>query len=234
MVLRGEGAAFSAGIDLFQLGGLAARHLRPFRRDCIEMVNLLEEMTKPVIAQIHGAVPRPRRRDRACLRPARDGRRRAVRPARDQARPDPRRGRLEPAAGRRGTRKREGADHDRALDRRGRVPPDRCREPHRPGGGARGSRRSSWTSCWRPRRWPRAREARARRCREADARGSLEQEVSIQQILVATDDFREAGAAFMEKREPRFTGAPPGARSGCPSRSRVSRPTATSGNTQAR
>ena len=40
---------------------------------------------------------------------------------------------------------------------------------------------------------------------------SLEQEVSYQQILVATDDFREAGAAFMEKREPRFTGAPPGA-----------------------
>ena len=40
---------------------------------------------------------------------------------------------------------------------------------------------------------------------------SLEQEVAFQQILVATDDFREAGAAFMEKREPRFTGAPPGA-----------------------
>ena len=40
---------------------------------------------------------------------------------------------------------------------------------------------------------------------------SLEQEVSFQQILVATDDFREAGAAFMEKREPRFTGSLPGA-----------------------
>jgi enoyl-CoA hydratase/carnithine racemase len=40
---------------------------------------------------------------------------------------------------------------------------------------------------------------------------SLEQEVTYQQILVATDDFREAGAAFMEKREPRFTGNPPGA-----------------------
>ena len=41
---------------------------------------------------------------------------------------------------------------------------------------------------------------------------SLEQEVSIQQTLVATDDFREAGAAFMEKRPPNFTGAPPGRR----------------------
>ena len=40
---------------------------------------------------------------------------------------------------------------------------------------------------------------------------SLEQEVSFQQILVATDDFREAGAAFMEKREPaNFSGAPAG------------------------
>ena len=34
---------------------------------------------------------------------------------------------------------------------------------------------------------------------------SLEQEVSIQQTLVATDDFREAGAAFMEKRPPNWT-----------------------------
>ena len=39
---------------------------------------------------------------------------------------------------------------------------------------------------------------------------SLELEVSMQQTLVATDDFREAGMAFMEKRKPRFTGAPPG------------------------
>jgi enoyl-CoA hydratase/carnithine racemase len=40
---------------------------------------------------------------------------------------------------------------------------------------------------------------------------SLEQEVTFQQILVATDDFREAGAAYMEKRPPNFNGAPPGA-----------------------
>jgi enoyl-CoA hydratase/carnithine racemase len=40
---------------------------------------------------------------------------------------------------------------------------------------------------------------------------SLEQEVSIQQVLVGTEDFREAGMAYMEKRPPRFTGAPPGA-----------------------
>ena len=56
VVLRGEGAAFSAGIDIFELASLAGtENLRPFRRDCIETANLLEEMTKPVVAQIHGA-----------------------------------------------------------------------------------------------------------------------------------------------------------------------------------
>src|SRR6478672_7895491 len=53
--LRGEGKGFRAGIDVYQLGSLGgAALLRPFRRDCIELVNLLEEMPKPVIAQIHG------------------------------------------------------------------------------------------------------------------------------------------------------------------------------------
>src|SRR3954447_20587918 len=55
VIVRGEGRAFSAGIDVYQLGGLNdAAMLRPFRRDCIELVNLLEEMPKPVVAQIHG------------------------------------------------------------------------------------------------------------------------------------------------------------------------------------
>ena len=46
VVLRGEGRAFSAGIDVFQLGnlGAGAGQLRPFRLDCIDLVNLLEEM----------------------------------------------------------------------------------------------------------------------------------------------------------------------------------------------
>ena len=40
---------------------------------------------------------------------------------------------------------------------------------------------------------------------------SLEQEVTYQQILVGTDDFREAGAAYMEKRPANFSGRTPGA-----------------------
>ena len=55
VVLRGAGPAFSAGIDVSQLGSLSGtQNLRPFRRACIEVANLLEEMAKPVIAQIHG------------------------------------------------------------------------------------------------------------------------------------------------------------------------------------
>ena len=57
VVLRGEGAMFSSGMDLDSLAGLAEQPemLRPFRRACIEAWNLAEEMTKPVICQIHGA-----------------------------------------------------------------------------------------------------------------------------------------------------------------------------------
>jgi enoyl-CoA hydratase/carnithine racemase len=56
VVVRGEGKVFSAGIDLSMVGSLDfAQALRPFRRRCVEMTNLCEEMLKPVIAQIHGA-----------------------------------------------------------------------------------------------------------------------------------------------------------------------------------
>jgi enoyl-CoA hydratase/carnithine racemase len=57
VVLRGEGAMFSSGMDLGSLAGLAGQPdmLRPFRRACLEAWNLAEEMTKPVICQIHGA-----------------------------------------------------------------------------------------------------------------------------------------------------------------------------------
>src|SRR3954471_3656858 len=57
VVLRGEGAMFSSGMDLGSLAGLAeeAEMLRPFRRVCIDAWNLAEEMAKPVVCQIHGA-----------------------------------------------------------------------------------------------------------------------------------------------------------------------------------
>src|ERR687889_2003744 len=57
VVVRGDGPMFSSGMDLGNLYDLAgqAHMLRPFRAECIEAWNRLEEMPKPTIVQIHGA-----------------------------------------------------------------------------------------------------------------------------------------------------------------------------------
>jgi enoyl-CoA hydratase/carnithine racemase len=57
VVVRGDGPMFSSGMDLSSLNDLAgqADKLRPFRRECIQAWNQLEEMTKATIVQIHGA-----------------------------------------------------------------------------------------------------------------------------------------------------------------------------------
>jgi enoyl-CoA hydratase/carnithine racemase len=56
VVLRGAGPMFSSGMDVNFLGALALDpgRLRTARRPIIETWNLLEEMPKPTIAQIHG------------------------------------------------------------------------------------------------------------------------------------------------------------------------------------
>jgi len=57
VVVRGAGPLFSSGMDLGSLAGLAAApdRLREFRRPILETWNLLEEMAKPTICQVHGA-----------------------------------------------------------------------------------------------------------------------------------------------------------------------------------
>jgi len=57
VVLRGEGAMFSSGMDLNDLRELSENqaNLRTFRRPLLGFWNLLEEMPKPTISQIHGA-----------------------------------------------------------------------------------------------------------------------------------------------------------------------------------
>jgi enoyl-CoA hydratase/carnithine racemase len=59
VVVRGAGPMFSAGVDFSALGALAAdpdpRRVHALRRPILEAWNLLEEMPKPTIAQIHGA-----------------------------------------------------------------------------------------------------------------------------------------------------------------------------------
>ncbi|QEC48174.1 enoyl-CoA hydratase/isomerase family protein [Baekduia soli] len=57
VVVRGAGPMFSSGMDIGFLAGLSGdpAGLRPSRRTILETWNLLEEMSKPTIAQIHGA-----------------------------------------------------------------------------------------------------------------------------------------------------------------------------------
>jgi len=57
VVLRGDGPMFSSGMDLNDLKDLSENPegLRRFRRPILQWWNLLEEMAKPTICQIHGA-----------------------------------------------------------------------------------------------------------------------------------------------------------------------------------
>ena len=57
VVVRGNGPMFSSGVDFAALGALAAdpTGLDALRRPILEAWNLLEQMAKPTIAQIHGA-----------------------------------------------------------------------------------------------------------------------------------------------------------------------------------
>jgi len=58
VVVRGEGAMFSSGMDLADLGALGAADAsrsREWRTWILGIWNLLEDMAKPTIAQIHGA-----------------------------------------------------------------------------------------------------------------------------------------------------------------------------------
>jgi enoyl-CoA hydratase/carnithine racemase len=57
VVLRGAGPMFSSGMDVNDLRALSERPggLRTYRRPILAWWNLLEEMPKPTICQIHGA-----------------------------------------------------------------------------------------------------------------------------------------------------------------------------------
>ena len=57
VVVRGNGPMFSSGMDLGDLKSVSQEpeNLREFRTPILEWWNLLEEMPKPTIAQIHGA-----------------------------------------------------------------------------------------------------------------------------------------------------------------------------------
>jgi enoyl-CoA hydratase/carnithine racemase len=213
VIVRGEGRAFSAGIDIHQLGNLGgAALLRPFRRDCVELVNLLEEMPKPVIAQIHGA----------CL-----GLGAEIALACDMrvmsedalfGLPETKLGLIPDVGGSSRLPAVVGLGIAKELIMTGRTID--AAECHRIGAANRVvpmDRLEAETQALVDELLTAAPLAAglAKRVLDGVAKptlaASLEQEVSIQQVLVGTEDFREAGMAYMEKRPPRFTGAPPGA-----------------------
>jgi enoyl-CoA hydratase/carnithine racemase len=212
VVVRGEGRAFSAGIDIGQLGSVGgANLLRPFRRDCVELVNLLEEMPKPVIAQIHGAcLGLGAEIALAC----------DMRVMSDDALfglPETKLGLIPDVGGSSRLPAVVGLGVAKELIMTGRTID--ATECHRIGAANRvvpAERLEAETQSLVDELLSAAPLAAglAKRVLDGVAKptlaASLEQEVSIQQILVGTEDFREAGMAYLEKRPPRFTGAAPG------------------------
>jgi enoyl-CoA hydratase/carnithine racemase len=213
VVVRGEGKGFSAGIDVFQLGniGAGAAMLRPFRRDCIELVNLLEEMPKPVVAQIHG----PCLGLGAEIALACD-----MRVMADDALfglPETKLGLIPDVGGSSRLPAVVGLGIAKELIMTGRTID--AVECHRIGVANRLAPAGTVEEATQAlvdellAAAPLA-VGLAKRVLDGVAKptlaASLEHEVQVQQTLVGTADFREAGAAFMEKRPPRFTGAPPG------------------------
>jgi enoyl-CoA hydratase/carnithine racemase len=213
VILRGEGRAFSAGIDISQLGNLGgAALLRPFRRDCIDLVNLLEEMPKPVIAQIHGA----------CL-----GLGAEIALACDMrvmsedalfGLPETKLGLIPDVGGSSRLPAVVGLGIAKELIMTGRtIDAAECLRIGAANRVAPPDELDAATQALVDELLAAAPLAAglAKRVLDGVAKptlaASLEQEVSTQQLLVATDDFREAGMAYLEKRPPRFTGAPPGA-----------------------
>jgi enoyl-CoA hydratase/carnithine racemase len=213
VVVRGEGKAFCAGIDVTGLGEMAGetQSLRPFRRICIDTVNLLESMEKPVIAQIHGA----------CI-----GLGAEIAVACDMrvmaedtifGLPETRLGLIPDVGGTTRLPAIVGLGIAKELVMTGRT--IGAAECHRIGAANRvapvdlladetqilvgellaaaplavGWSKGVLNGVARP-----------------TVTASLELEGAIQQNLVATEDFREAGMAFIEKRDPSWTGAPPG------------------------
>jgi enoyl-CoA hydratase/carnithine racemase len=214
VVLRGNGPSFSAGIDIFQLGGLAdTNQLRPFRTAALDMANSFEEMTKPVIAQIHG----PCLGLGAEVALACD-----LRVMAEEATfglPETRLGLIPDVGGSTRLPAVVGLGNAKELIMTGRT--IGAQECLRIGAANRvvpAAELDATTQSLVEELLAASPIAVGLSKRVLDAvtkptlAASLEQEVTIQQTLVATEVFREAGAAFMEKRPPNWSGRLPGPR----------------------
>jgi enoyl-CoA hydratase/carnithine racemase len=209
VVVRGEGAMFSSGMDLNDLRTLSdtPERVREGRRPILQTWNLLEEMPKPTICQIHGAaLGGAFELALACdFRTMAEDAVAGVMEVRVGLLPDVGGCSRLPAV--------VGLGNAKELIMTGKIIDGR--EAHRVGFANRISAAgdldalteafaSELLSCA-----PRA-VGLAKRVMDAAAKPALsvtlEQEVAAQEVLAASEDFAEGARAFFEKRDPDFAG----------------------------
>src|ERR671918_3111484 len=209
VVLRGEGAMFSSGMDLNDLRDLSedSARLRDYRRPILAWWNMLEEMLKPTICQIHGAaLGGAFEVATACdMRTMAEDAVAGIMEVRVGLLPDVGGCSRLPAI--------VGVGNAKELIMTGKVIDGR--EAHRIGFANRISpadELDAMTEAFANEFLACAPKAvgLAKRVMDASAKpalaATLEQEVQAQQQLAATEDFREGSRAFFEKRQPDFAG----------------------------
>jgi enoyl-CoA hydratase/carnithine racemase len=209
VVLRGDGPMFSSGMDLNDLRDLSENPegLRRFRRPILQWWNLLEEMPKPTICQIHGgALGGAFELATACdFRTMAEDAVAGIMEVRVGLLPDLGGCSRLPAL--------VGLGNAKELIMTGKIVDGR--EAHRIGfanriapadelDAATDAFANELLACA-----PRA-VGLAKRIMDASAKPALavtlEQEVAAQETLAATEDFAEGTRAFFEKRDPEFAG----------------------------
>lgn len=209
VVVRGDGAMFSSGMDLGDLRELSENPsgLRPFRRAILNWWNLLEEMPKPTICQIHGASLGGafELMLAADFRIMAEDAMAGIMEVRVGLLPD--------VGGCSRLPSIVGLGNAKELIMTGKVIDGR--EAHRIGLANRIAPAAELDACTEAFAnellgcAPRA-VALAKRVIDAAAKPALaltlEQEVQAQETLAATDDFAEGTKAFFEKRQPEFAG----------------------------